>query len=118
MPHRASHGFPSPQQTAALLQQVQNLTAGSKLQIQGPGRDEPPPSNWQHAVCRLDATYCASMTCVQGNVPARIRRELGLFPGVEVEFVLRPTGALLRKTHNGKNPINKIYGSLPTKNQH
>ena len=57
------------------------------------------------------------MACVsskgQITIPVRIRRELGLQPGVELEFELCPTGAFIRKSRNGKTPIDKIYGSVP-----
>lgn len=48
----------------------------------------------------------------QVTVPVEIRRELGLAPGVGVEFELREGGVLLKKGGAGEHPVERVYGLL------
>jgi antitoxin PrlF len=48
----------------------------------------------------------------QVTVPVEIREQLGLFPGTDVEFLLREGEAVLRKGGGGSDPVDRVYGRL------
>lgn len=48
----------------------------------------------------------------QITVPAEIRRKLGLTAGTVVAFEVHEGTAVLRKGHDGKHPVDVVYGSL------
>ena len=48
----------------------------------------------------------------QITLPAEIRDQLGLLPGVAVSFELREGGVFLRKGAAGKHPVDRVFGRL------
>ncbi len=48
----------------------------------------------------------------QITVPAEVRYELGLRPGMAVEFELREGGVFLRKGGSGLHPVDRVYGLI------
>jgi len=48
----------------------------------------------------------------QITVPVAVRERLGLWPGTVVHFEVREGGALLKKGHHGKHPVDAVYGRL------
>jgi AbrB family looped-hinge helix DNA binding protein len=48
----------------------------------------------------------------QITVPAEIRRRLGLTAGTVVAFEVREGAAILKKGHDGKHPVDVVYGTL------
>lgn len=48
----------------------------------------------------------------QITLPSKVRRTLGLVPGMRVEFDLRADGVLLRKGTSGVHPVDRVFGCL------
>jgi AbrB family looped-hinge helix DNA binding protein len=48
----------------------------------------------------------------QITVPLRVREQLGLVPGTEIEFVVRDAEVVLRKGGEGADPVDRVYGIL------
>jgi AbrB family looped-hinge helix DNA binding protein len=51
------------------------------------------------------------------TIPARVRKQLGLVPGTEVEFVTREKSVYLRKVTRGKDDRNKPADKSDRKRQ-
>lgn len=51
----------------------------------------------------------------QVTIPKNIREKYGLMPYIEVEFVLKENGVLIRKKKLHSSPVEQIFGILKKK---
>jgi len=51
----------------------------------------------------------------QVTIPKDVREKYGLLPNIEVEFVPKESGVLLRKRARRASPVEKVYGILNKK---
>ena len=51
----------------------------------------------------------------QVTIPKNIREQYGLMPYIEVEFVPKKTGVLIRKKSIHSSPVEQVYGILKKK---
>jgi AbrB family looped-hinge helix DNA binding protein len=48
----------------------------------------------------------------QVTIPKAIREKYGLLPQIEVDFLLKETGILIRKKPHPVSPVEQVYGIL------
>ncbi|MBW1744970.1 MAG: AbrB/MazE/SpoVT family DNA-binding domain-containing protein [Deltaproteobacteria bacterium] len=48
----------------------------------------------------------------QVTIPKAIREKYGLLPQIEVDFLLKETGILIRKKTHHVSPVEQVYGIL------
>ena len=53
----------------------------------------------------------------QVTIPKDVREKYGLLPNIEVEFVPKESGVLLRKRARRASPVEKVYGILNRKSK-
>jgi AbrB family looped-hinge helix DNA binding protein len=51
----------------------------------------------------------------QVTIPKKIREKYGLMPYIEVEFVPKETGVLIKKKSLHLSPVERVYGILQKK---
>jgi AbrB family looped-hinge helix DNA binding protein len=51
----------------------------------------------------------------QVTIPKNIREKYGFMPYIEVEFVLKETGVLIKKKSLHSSPVEQVYGILKKK---
>jgi AbrB family looped-hinge helix DNA binding protein len=51
----------------------------------------------------------------QVTIPKKIREKYGLMPYIEVEFVPKETGVLIKKKSLHSSPVERVYGILQKK---